>query len=347
MKTVSVWAASGDVPMNVCEDARLRKESDGFKSDVKEFLGFSSPFANGDTPRGQAGWEVGINYTSNFHQLATTLALDVAPKQGKIRRLAIHAHGLPGQVFVNGSNRPPLELNTLEGYKADLALIRDSLAPDAVVLFVGCLAGQGKAGDAFLMEVSRLLPGRKVVAFETIGFAPAGKLQERAGENCTEPGMRDTDAPDGSHDPLVARQRAAAWAPLWNRLDLLPWASETSPHAVVARNGVIIQQRFDRESAAEKREEAAAAIPRPPLKKPAKGQEPLPMMVELTAEEQLVYAVLDMAQPKTVDMISWATGLHQLQVQQALKGLTRKMLITWVQRGEMGGYVRFLNRYVG
>jgi hypothetical protein len=337
MKTVSVWAESGDVPGNVCEDARLRQE-DG------------STLANGDTPRGQAGWEVGIRYQSNFHQLATTLALEVAPKQGKVRRLAIHAHGLAGEVYVNGGNRPPLRANTLADFKADLALIRDSLAPDAVVLFVGCLAGQGKEGDQFLMEVSRLLPGRKVAAFETIGYAPAGKLQERKSffTSCTEPGMRVTDeiSPSGER-ALVRERREAAWAQLWDQLNLFPWASETSPHAIVARNGVIIQQRPDRNSAAEKREEAAAAIPRPPLKKPARGQEPLPMMVDLTPEEQLVYAVLDMDHPQSVDWIAWSTGLHQLQVQQAVNGLRKKLLIMWAQRGEAAGYVRLLNRYVG
>src|SRR5690349_420363 len=96
MDTTTVWAETGDIHGNVCEDARLRGD-DG------------ETVLDHDTPRGQSGWEVGIRYGTNFQALAEKLKTEVVPKRGKIRRLAIHAHGLSGEVYVNGGSQPPLK----------------------------------------------------------------------------------------------------------------------------------------------------------------------------------------------------------------------------------------------
>jgi len=54
----------------------------------------------------------------------------------------------------------------------------------------------------------------------------------------TEVGMRDTDEFAHSSSEEEENKR---YLPIWNDLNKLPWASETSPHAKVALNGVIIQ----------------------------------------------------------------------------------------------------------
>lgn len=331
MATVSVWAETGDIPGNVCRDARLR-DDDG------------ETIALFDSPRGQVGWQVGIRYENNLDLLASRLKNEIVPKHGKIRRLAIHAHGGPGAVFVNGTDNTPLTLDTLAQFRAAIAQIHDSLTPDAVVLFMGCVAAQN--GDGLLMEVSRLLPGRKVVAFTTIGYAPGG-AQMRPGADCSEPGMRVTKLPWSlKKGTKVQQDQEAEWNSMWNHLDLFPWADEYSPTAVIARNGNIIQQSSERPEAIEKREAAFDRIPRKPSKQQPKGQGPLPVMHELTLEEQLVYAVSDMSQPKGIDALTSETGLKRLQVEQAVRSLSGKMLIRWTRRGEEAGYVKFLDRYM-
>jgi hypothetical protein len=330
MATITVWAESGDIHGNVCSDARLRDE-DG-------------SIATADTPRGQAGWQVGIRYDSDFNGLVRKLTTEVVPKHGKIKRLAIHAHGVAGEVYVNGENKTPLSVPTIDQFQALLAQLQHCLTVDAVVIFAGCMAGQGDRGDQLLMEVSRRLPGRQVVAFETIGYAPGGKAQTRKGEGCTEPGMRDTNAisPSGKGG-TVQEQREAEWGQVWNNLGAFPWASEFSTHAVVARNGHIIRQREARNE--EQRKAAIARIPKKPAHPLPKGQAPLPLMVELTDTEQMVFAVMD-GSPKSVDALVAETGLAMVQVEQAVRKLSAKMLIRWARSGEAAGYVNFLNRYV-
>jgi hypothetical protein len=330
MATITVWAETGDIHGNVCADARLRSDD-------------SKTLATSDTPRGQAGWEMGIRYGNDLNGLVRKL-MEITRTQGKIRRLAIHAHGEPGKVYVNGLSQPPLSIETMQQFEAILTLLRPCLTDDAVVVFAGCLAGQGEHGDELLKEVSRRLPGRQVVAFETIGYAPGGKTQTRVGDDCTEPGMRDTDAPGGGGTGgKVQFERETRWGQAWNNLEALPWASEFSTHAVVARGGHIIRQRSDR--AAELRAAAFAKVPRKPKQKMPKGQGPLPLMVELTPAEELVFAMIDLS-PRSVDALTGATGLHRVQVEQAVRSLSAKMLIRWTGSGEAAGYVNFLNRYV-
>jgi hypothetical protein len=348
--TITVWAENGDIHGKVCPDARLREE-DG------------QTVTNWDSPRGQAGWEVGIRYT-NLEQLASQLK-ELTKGGKKIRRLAIHAHALPGKVFVDGDNQEPLQpgiLQNLGKYQASLGQIRDCLSDDAVVIFMGCEAAQEAEGDLFLSGVSRALPGRKVVGIETIGYASGEKYQTRVGDSCTEPGMRDTDAmsPGRSLGDDIVAQREGKWAPLWNDLQRLPWASEYSLHAVVARNGAIIQQRPDRPVAKNKREEIKEQTSpseteqwqkmnllgkrlmmqksmRPPIGPPAP--------VELTREELLVYAILPSGPtdtPMDMDSIASETGLSLDRARAGVRDLVRKMGAIFTKRGETPGYVKFM-----
>ena len=109
----------------------------------------------------------------------------------------------------------------------------DNPSNPAVILFVGCLAGSGRAGTDLLIALSRVWPNRKVVAFATLGYAPGGAMS-RSGEHCTEPGMRDTTA----LYPGEADRDAGRY---WGDLTVWPWATETSPQAKVAMNQTIIR----------------------------------------------------------------------------------------------------------
>jgi len=234
---INIWCEARDIPGNVCSDARLRGGSSG-----------SVEYPKG-TPYGQAGWEFGFRFDS-LEDLANKLYLKPLKTpshvptigKGSVGRLGIHAHGLPGEIFFEGQDKKKdaLTAKSLMRFSSHLRNIGLSTSQDATILFVGCLAGRGWEGRELLEALSKVWPGRKVVAFTTIGFVSGGD-QKRPGdsEGCTEPGMRDTD----NTSPLLSwADQQKAYGSIWKDLQKLPWASETSPHAKVAFNGKIIRK---------------------------------------------------------------------------------------------------------
>jgi hypothetical protein len=193
---------------------------------------------------GQGGWDVGVNFVG-LHDLATKLFHNpVCPpdrstpiRRGEVTRLAINAHGTLGaQVFINGTGKEPLTPDTIKVYYQDLNDIGLATSEtNTVILFMGCLAGQGKDGSRLLLALADIWPGRKVVGFLTNGYAPGGPMTRRRSvgcseELCTEPGMRETDSRGSTMDPTQEKDYLSRW----NQLDKLPWASEFSRSAKVA-----------------------------------------------------------------------------------------------------------------
>lgn len=228
--TVNVWAEAVDVPGHVCSDARLRG---GNVEDVAYPKG---------TSFGQAGWNIGMTFKS-LADLADKLyrkPKNESIRRGQITRLGIHVHGTAGKVYFEGQKKKQSALTAanIQEYHEHLHDIGLSTRENATILIVGCLAGQGWEGRELLIKLSRVWPGRKVVAFTTVGYV-AGAEQLRTGETCTEPGMRDTDS---TSPALTWQQQQELYGPIWNDLAKLPWASETSPHAKVAMDGMIIRK---------------------------------------------------------------------------------------------------------
>jgi len=93
-----------------------------------------------------------------------------------------------------------------------------------------------KEGAQLIIELSKLWSGRKVVAFQVIGYAWGGEML-RPGAKCTEPGMRATWE---THEALDRRQEEAI-RKRWNDLEKLPWAWEGHYAAKVAQNGKLIK----------------------------------------------------------------------------------------------------------
>ena len=235
---VNVWANGPGTPGFVCSDARLTDRS------VHPWPWQDRGITMVDQDYGQAGWDIGFNY-SGLHDLATQLSALSRPAwvgaggrigRGEVRRLAIHAHGNAGQLHVNGTPGPSLTAASVVSMHSDLYSI-GLMTPDdrtnpAVILLVGCVAGQGRDGTALLRALSREWPNRKVVGFATLGYVAGGEML-RAGAHCTEAGMRDTNA-------LYAGEADATAGRYWRSRADWPWASETSPRAKVALNDVII-----------------------------------------------------------------------------------------------------------
>jgi len=235
--SVNVWANGPRTPGFVCTDARLTDRS------VSTWPWQDRPVTTTDQDYGQAGWDIGINYGS-LSDLATKLwgmsRPDWVPGtgtigRGEVRRLAIHAHGNAGQLHVNGFPGTSLTAATVPAMSGDLNRIGlmtpDDPASPAVILLVGCVAGQGREGTALLQALSRAWPNRKVVGFATLGYVAGGDMLRR-GASCTEAGMRDTNA-------LYAGEADATAGRYWHNRTDWPWASESSPRAKVALNGTI------------------------------------------------------------------------------------------------------------
>jgi hypothetical protein len=214
----SIWAYSSNVPGRTCADARLL----GGGTNILYPAGNDS---------GQAGWDIGLMF-STLGDLGAKLDTAMKSRPDKITRLAINVHGNPGVIDANSSGTSYGFWDLWNKYSSQIVFIRIQLAPLAPVLIMGCQVAAGDIGAQFLCDMSKTaFPGHKVVGFTTIGET---LRQFRAGEQCSEPGMRDTpyDTPsEGIPELKLAREK---------EVFTLPWASETSPHAKIALDGVII-----------------------------------------------------------------------------------------------------------
>jgi hypothetical protein len=133
-----------------------------------------------------------------------------------------------------------LEIATFAKYDAQFKELDRLLAREhGVLFFMCCMTAQGADGSEFLKEVSKKLPGRDIMAIATIGFSHGAK-QIRRGEGCNEPGMRDTAEIFPAPNQTLEEQR---FDPIWNDLNVLPWASRESPHTKIARDGAIVGGR--------------------------------------------------------------------------------------------------------
>lgn len=230
----SVWIT---IIGGVCEDARLRDKSGKVVSQ--------------DTTSGQAGWDIGIKYgTSAFQSLPSMLTAKC--KGVLLGRVGLNAHGEPGAVSVNGVNEqaiafpPVLRPDTMDKFESVFTFFDRVMTPNAMLLFLSCLAGNGSEGTKLLLKLSTRMPGRTVVAFSKKGYTSVSE-QRRPDDKCVEPGVRDTPYP---LDPTPDNIRGGGSGNSseydryfknkeWYDLNVLPWQSERSPHAKLALNGQI------------------------------------------------------------------------------------------------------------
>jgi hypothetical protein len=124
---------------------------------------------------------------------------------------------------------------------ADLQRIHAATAPEATIFLMGCIAGQTTKGTELLKALSQLYwPDRRIVAFTTTGYQAGNRMLRPGGnEICMESGMRDTQDINQS---APGSQASLDRINQWNDLNMMPWASDTSPGAKIAENGQIIRQ---------------------------------------------------------------------------------------------------------
>jgi hypothetical protein len=160
---LAVWAEHMRAPLLVCADARL-------EAGANRVIAYP-----GGTSRGQAGWQFGLKF-STLEGLANALEQAVIPPfygddgagsdrigAGWITRLAINAHGMPGQFDVSehAFDGKGLSSFTLLDLKPQLERIARMLEPGAPIILLGCNVARGDSGDNLLVG-SRLGDSRCV-----------------------------------------------------------------------------------------------------------------------------------------------------------------------------------------
>jgi hypothetical protein len=232
--SVAIWASGTSSPHSCDPDPRLPS----------------------DTPKGQAGWDMGIKFSS-FADLAKQLHgnreahLDGGSPilDHQVSRLALVAHGAPGIVDVDqrttGTQGQPIPAHAvsltvarLGAYAAELDAIARALRNDSVVILASCQAGDGKEGEALLKALSRRWPTTFVVGLRSLAAVPNGN--RKPGSILMFAGVRDTKYPNGAKAPGTVRDYENP--KMIADLNALPWMSESSRHATVARDGNIIRR---------------------------------------------------------------------------------------------------------
>ncbi len=113
-------------------------------------------------------------------QIASTTA-----SSSNVTTLGILTHGDRGGAFGVGSG----EVNpaTFAQFKSQLAKLLGTVAPGGDVIIFGCNTGQQEDGSAMLKEVSKLIPGRRVIAFGVRTAVGTAATQKGKSGTCFDP----------------------------------------------------------------------------------------------------------------------------------------------------------------
>lgn len=257
---IRVWAGNRNGPLRY----------DGADGDAR--LAEEDRDTGADQPYGQSGWDVTVDF-GTFDHLARLLAggefelpsylcknwfLNCGPiEENQIERLGILAHGIAGGIAVDGASSPLdkvpgrsmlgkddpllLNVNTIDRYLDSFRKIERVLAHRAKVLLVSCCSGQGSDGAELMRMISRVWSSKEVfvIGYSTILFSSGDRppLGQRKGVRDYYPGVRETH--DCAHGDKTRYYRKPEH---WLDLSLLPWASEFTPHAIVAYRGLILKK---------------------------------------------------------------------------------------------------------
>lgn len=337
---VNVWSQAGDVPGIVDSDARLNAGAHSYvdtSTDADIYVDFPST-------SGQAGWQKGLHFR-NAEDLINQL--ERLKNEGRIKgvgKLAIHAHGLPGRVYINGMKAEPMTGRD-EVSKEFVRRLRHLFPPNGgELIFMGCVAAQNS--PSFLEHLSSALPNVEIVAFETVGYVDAGAMRRPDSSSlATEPGMRVTPFRGNSQSP----GRKEFYDNNWSNLAALPWATRDSQYAAVAINGRIIKHAHSTRIPFEERIPLNQDFPlHKPFPEAQREAEQEGLTVELTDDEAAVFVALPgwqkvsslQAKPVPHAEVPSKSGLPSYRAEQALSRLSRKLLIMTTSKGGVSGYVR-------
>jgi hypothetical protein len=173
-------------------------------------------------------------YVENVKALATA----VGDAENKVTVLGILVHGdAGGRLWIGNDELNPA---TIEDYKSDFDALSKNLAKDATVFAYGCVSGLGKDGSVLLKELSRLLPGRKIVGFNVVNSVKPTSMRKEGegyfglgGHSCYDPEVWTTSV----RSALVINAPGAS--------AYVNAATEDAPQAKVAQDGKIVKWPSD------------------------------------------------------------------------------------------------------
>lgn len=122
-----------------------------------------------------------------------------------INELVIFAHGDQGglvQIKSSANGEKDLTPETLPEFLPHFEKLDPHLAKAADLAFFGCVCAQGSRGDRLLTKISGVLPGRKIVGFNTFLWYSGGLYPARPGQ------VKDT----GQTRPINLDPRPKAYA---------------------------------------------------------------------------------------------------------------------------------------
>jgi hypothetical protein len=146
-----------------------------------------------------------------------------------IASLAFLAHGNVGGRFTVGQD--VVDPVTLPRYARQFTELSRLISPQADIFIFGCASGFEEGGSVLLKELSKLLPGRRVIGFSRFNAVNPTGIRRENGRACFDPDVWCTDVTN-SLDAINAQGKGK---PLF-----INPATESAPQAKVAKDGVIV-----------------------------------------------------------------------------------------------------------
>jgi hypothetical protein len=147
--------------------------------------------------------------------------------ESRITTLGILAHGdLGGRLYIGNDM---VDWDTIAGYRNQLGELTRYLDSNADVLILGCVFGADALGSAMLRELSKILPGRKIIGFN--GINTVASLNPDKDSFVWDPEIFTSNAKD--------KDQYAAWQRMKKIKEVR--ADAKAGQAKIAKDGVIIK----------------------------------------------------------------------------------------------------------
>lgn len=181
-----------------------------------------------EPPKGP--WEMTTPFVdlSDLIKTVKEMSQRVPPPTGPVyfAKLGILSHGDNFGQIILGSTLITWE--NVDDFGSELSTLASYLTADADVYFFGCLSGGGHQGTTLLQKLSLHLSGRRVIGFNRMVRLPKAGKAYITGEMCVWPDLSTTEIlPEADYQKLR-----------------FP-ATDTSPHAKIARSGKIVKFPHD------------------------------------------------------------------------------------------------------
>ena len=157
--------------------------------------------------------------------------------QARVVKFAILAHGDMGGQFSVGKD--VVNPGTIASVKGTLEELDRYLAPGADVFLFGCTAATGKDGSILLKELSKLLPGRRIIGFDFVNILNPQNPRKGPGKAgfCSDPDVWVTSAKDAGEWNNSFRSMGKTM--------IKNQATDEAPQAKIAKDGKIVKFPVD------------------------------------------------------------------------------------------------------